>query len=273
MKAAAVVLSLLSWTIATPARAQDPGIEEQLPSYRVEVLIFQMPGASRRPEDPGTPPLPPEPELPVFDLLQDGTDDPVAVEEPTRDEIAVADEVSPDPASFFFEPVEREDLLGMAGKLGRRTGYRVLFHEAWRQPGFPRNDSMTLDLDTVGRLRNRIEYEEALAQGLRPPAPEPDPAPGLPQDAQAADGPPPAETLTATVRLWRGRYLHLDIETALTRDTLAMRLSESRRMRSGELHYFDSPNIGAIAVIVPYEESPAEGEAEPAPALSNVPAS
>lgn len=277
MNAMAIVLLLLSWTSSTPARAQDPRTGGELQTYRVEILIFEMPGASRRPEDPGPPPLPPEPELLVFDLIPDGDEEPAPVEEPApleepgQDEVTAAGEPALDPASFFFEPLEREDLLSMAGKLGRRSGYRVLYHEAWHQPGFPRDDAMTLDLDTVGRVRARIEYEEALAQGLRPPAPEPEMPAVVSPDGQGGDSLPQAETLSATARLWRGRYLHLDIETVLTRNTLTMRLSESRRMRSGELHYLDSPGIGAIAVIIPYEHASEEEDGQSGQTLSGVP--
>jgi hypothetical protein len=49
----------------------------------------------------------------------------------------------------------------------------------------------------------------------------------------------------------------------------AYRLSERRRIRSGELHYFDHPRFGVIARVTPYQapdEPAAPGpEAEPAP--------
>jgi hypothetical protein len=276
-RAAAAILLL--WSAGSiPAGAQEA--TEPVPMYRVELLVFEMPGDARRPEDPGPPPLPPEPQLPVLDPPVDGgrqASPPAGPPPGQPEEIAGALPTTQeeDPAAFFFEPVEPIDLDSMADALGRRDGYRVLVHEAWRQPGFARVDAMTLDLETVGRLRARMEFEGALARGLRPPAPEsPVPPVGTQDGAPGSavdDAAPGAETLTATARLWRGRYLHLEIDTVLTRETRTMRLSESRRMRSGELHYFDSPNIGAIAVVVPDEGDVETEENEPGPALPAAP--
>jgi hypothetical protein len=269
--ARAAAAGLLLWSAGCiPAGAQEATEPAPVPMYRVELLVFEMPGDARRPEDSGPPPLPPEPQPPVLDPSVDGGGQASPRAGPPPGQAGEMTDALPtvkeeDPGAFFFEPVEPIDLGSMADALGRRDGYRVLAHEAWRQPGFARGDAMTLDLETVGRLRARMEYEDALARGLPPPESSVPPietqdsAPGTTADEAA----PGAETLTATARLWRGRYLHLEIDTVLTRETRTIRLSESRRMRSGELHYFDSPNIGAIALVVP-DEGDVETEAEPA---------
>ncbi len=61
---------------------------------------------------------------------------------------------------------------------------------------------------------------------------------------------------TATVAVERYLHLALDLQLHLP-DTGAqaaqIRLTEQRRMRSRELHYFDNPRFGVIAVITPYE--------------------
>ena len=80
-----------------------------------------------------------------------------------------------------------------------------------------------------------------------------------------------------TVQLSLSRYLHLAVDLiyqptagptnlesvnetdqAVTADTAppaatVFRLQESRRMRSSEIHYFDHPKFGAIALVTPYE--------------------
>ena len=65
------------------------------------------------------------------------------------------------------------------------------------------------------------------------------------------------------------RYLHLDLDLRLHLPASAtqatspeeygvpeIRLRQQRRMRSKELHYFDHPRFGVIALITPYEPEP-----------------
>jgi hypothetical protein len=81
----------------------------------------------------------------------------------------------------------------------------------------------------------RVVFEKAwiqpgLAKSSSPPVP-------------LAGGPISGES-----RLYRQRFLHLGLDLALGDD---QRLTEWRRMRSGEAHYYDHPLFGAIAVVVP----------------------
>jgi hypothetical protein len=67
------------------------------------------------------------------------------------------------------------------------------------------------------------------------------------------------------VRVSVERYLHLDLNlrlhlrattteaTSLEYGVPEIRLRQRRRMRSKELHYFDHPRFGVIALITPYE--------------------
>ncbi len=121
---------------------------------------------------------------------------------------------------------------------GRSSRYRPLAHIGWRQFVLDRN----------------------LAQAFEIPV---DNAKG-----SYVDG---------TVRVAVERYLHLNLDLQLhpanqeiTNQTIGLdyqppeiRLTESRRMRSKEVHYFDNPRFGVIALITPYEP-PAPPE-EPAP--------
>jgi hypothetical protein len=72
-----------------------------------------------------------------------------------------------------------------------------------------------------------------------------DRAQAQPVRIQAAGG-----TLDGTITLARERYLHLDVDLFLD-STYA--LDERRRMRSGELHYFDHPAFGVLVEVRPYE--------------------
>ncbi len=109
----------------------------------------------------------------------------------------------------------------------RSSGYRPLTHIAWRQAVLDRQTAKAFDIPTE---TTRGSY---------------------------VDG---------TARIAVERYLHLyldlqfhtasqltgDLEDSLEFDLPEIRLSEHRRMRSKEVHYFDNPRFGVIALITPY---------------------
>jgi hypothetical protein len=99
--------------------------------------------------------------------------------------------------------------------------YRVLAHQHWQQ---------TIDAKTVAK----------------------------PVRVVAAN---PAE-LDGTIRFYMSRYLHLDVNL-LFRETSAgaipdagivYRLSELRKLKSQETHYFDHPRLGVLVRIMPLEK-------------------
>jgi hypothetical protein len=68
----------------------------------------------------------------------------------------------------------------------------------------------------------------------------------------------PADSgLRGQVALSRGRYLHLTVDlvydapAAAGEPTQKFVLRQSRRMRSNERHYLDSPRFGVIAIVTP----------------------
>ncbi|WP_420466683.1 CsiV family protein [Panacagrimonas sp.] len=65
--------------------------------------------------------------------------------------------------------------------------------------------------------------------------------------------------IDGSVALHLGRFLHLDTDmvyTAPGADATSWTLSESRRMRSEELHHLDSPRLAAIVRVVRWGSSP-----------------
>lgn len=119
-------------------------------------------------------------------------------------------EPEPMPEGIAELPADRHRLDAIDGALKRSGGYRPLAHIGWSQPGY--------------------------ARGL---------APRVPLDQQL-DG----TGLAGSARLAVGRYLHLELElTYQTDDGRIRTLTQSRRMRSGERHYFDDPGFGVIAVV------------------------
>jgi hypothetical protein len=111
-------------------------------------------------------------------------------------------------------PDSQFTLNDVAGALQRSGAYQVLAHRLWRQVGHDRHSA--------------VPYLVNSAQG------------------SAHYG------LDGSITLIRERYLHLAIDLTLTSPTSLYRLNETRRMRSGELHYFDNPHFGVIARVTPY---------------------
>ena len=57
-----------------------------------------------------------------------------------------------------------------------------------------------------------------------------------------------------------GRFLHMDARLVYTDpETLqSFKLAQSRKMRSGELHYIDNPRFGLLTRITPLEDKALE---------------
>ena len=134
----------------------------------------------------------------------------------------------------------------ISNALQQSRGYSVLFHRAWRQ----------------------------LATG-------PDTAVAYPVHSLVTGG---DRSVEGSIKLVRGRYLHLDVNLLQMAaqgpggvvysdgqgSVPVYELREKRRIRSGELHYFDHPRFGMIARVTPY--ATAEAVAEPEPAAEAEPA-
>ena len=99
--------------------------------------------------------------------------------------------------------------------------YRVLAHQHWQQ---------TIDAKTVAK----------------------------PVRVVAAN---PAE-MEGTVRFYMSRHLHLDVNLlfraatagATPGENVVYRLSEQRKLKSQETHYFDHPRLGVIVRVMPLEK-------------------
>ncbi|HET9446512.1 MAG TPA: CsiV family protein [Steroidobacteraceae bacterium] len=113
-------------------------------------------------------------------------------------------------------------LTAIAETLKRSRNYQPLAHFGWTQPGYPRGDAKYLNISTM---------------------------------APAGSG------IVGQVALSRGRYLHLTLDLvydapgAAGEPTQRFVLRQSRRMRSNERHYLDSPRFGVIAIVTPSSAS------------------
>jgi hypothetical protein len=148
-----------------------------------------------------------------------------------------------------FTELDRNQLDGIRGGLRNSSGYSVLFHRAWRQIGY----------DAAHAIAYPIH---SLAENGR-------------------------DSIEGSVTLVRERYLHLDVDLLLLRadgtapaayaegtdSRPAFRLREKRRMRSREVHYFDHPRFGMIAVVTPYDAPEDEPEPEAGEPDADIPVS
>lgn len=142
------------------------------------------------------------------------------------------------------QAVETHALQAIADNLRGSRQYRPLLHWRWRQPGWdpqtargvhvqipsgspiPLNSPPALlDKNLLARLRTLL--------------------------AQRQPVPPDQPLLDGTVSLSISQFPHLAVDLVyLDKDTgLPVQLRETRRMRSGELHYLDHPRFGVLAQV------------------------
>ena len=128
----------------------------------------------------------------------------------------------PTTSTFPALPPAKYKLTAIADTLRRSRNYQPLAHFGWTQPGYPRGDAKYLTINSLV---------------------------------------PAGSGIVGQVALSRGRYLHLTLDLvydapgAAGEPTQRFVLRQSRRMRSNERHYLDSPRFGVIAVVTPSSAS------------------
>ncbi|HEX6996447.1 MAG TPA: CsiV family protein [Gammaproteobacteria bacterium] len=140
------------------------------------------------------------------------------------------------------------ELVDVRRRLAR--SYTPLVHGGWIQEGLPAEQARPFDLAYLGadtpsgtiRLHVSRFLHLTLDLDFRPAAARPAAAEGddarTGNDALGAERPTPFGARTTLSEVGVSRTYHLNAE---------------RRMRSGEIHYFDHPFFGVIAVVRPYE--------------------
>ncbi|MFN2339611.1 MAG: CsiV family protein [Gammaproteobacteria bacterium] len=153
---------------------------------------------------------------------------PSAAEARSLDEVmAVLPEPLEQDADWQALPGSARKLTAVAEALRRSGNYRPLAHLHWRQ----------------------ALMEPAVAQSIDIAA------------LSGAAGDRATPRVEGSLRLSVARYLHLETDLRLVADdryllqdsqAAVYSLRQSRRMRSGELHYIDHPRLGVLALITPY---------------------
>lgn len=221
------------------------GVEEKW--YQVEVLVFERRGQRVLTEeswdpDPGRPPI----------------EESVALIAPGESPLE-----GPGPHAFRILPADALILSKTRGHLENGAETTPILHVAWRQPGVPKEEAQWVNLYLPpregGAARTKGSFlGMAQRTGVQNTAASGQPA-LVPLDAlQEPMVFPPV--LDGTIRVHLARYLHAEVDLVYHRGDVEtpFRLSTSRRMRSGELHYLDHPVFGVLVKVVPLEAKKAE---------------
>ena len=134
-------------------------------------------------------------------------------------------------------PEKAYRLIAERNALGRSSQYRPIAYFAWRQEVLDRQQAIPMQLPDR-------EYDSGKTY---------------------VDG-----SVRVAVERYLHLYLDLQLHTPVNNEQLELleydipefRLTEHRRMRSKEIHYFDNPRFGVIALITRYE--PPQQEPDPA---------
>lgn len=225
---------------------------DELQWYTVEIIVFRLLDESglyleHWPLDPGLP--------------EAGRARPLAGDTPAD---APQDISHTQGDAFVLLGSDQFELDEVASALRRSRAYQPLVHVAWRQPGFPQAEAIAVHLHS--QLDNPYRSDETAvlrrSQGYGGFTPEQAPLPSL-----------PSAVLDGTIRLRRARYLHVDADLVYYRppaiarvigsepEPSLFRLTESRRMRSSELHFLDHPMFGVLVEVRPYTRVQAASDA------------
>lgn len=274
--------------------------------FQTEIIIFEIranngsdsEGEELWPDDPGLPDYEASIELtPAIDIAATNDDEALDAQIPetkgtngnaTTTEVLISNTEQRQEQPFQQLPEEALTLTEIATKLENSANYVPILHLAWRQPVAAKEAAQAIYIHS-----NLEEGSLTASPGLTninsliaPPALTTAP---LLLSTQSETGDTSEtrvlNTLEGTIKLHLGRYLHLEADLLyrnqtepLENNTFFMTLDEGeqlqtlfrmhqkRRMRSGELHYFDHPMLGLLAKITPYELP--EIVIEPAPLLT-----
>lgn len=142
-----------------------------------------------------------------------------------------------------------QEFNGVVASLQRSPSYKVLLVKSWRQPGLARNKALPVLIrggDTFGQ-HHRLEgtVRVVLSRYLHL---ETDLWLGEFTQTEA----PAATGLESVVILEDGTRV-VEPAPVWFEPTRLIRMQESRRMRSKELHYLDHPSLGVISKIIPLQ--------------------
>jgi len=215
----------------------------------------------------------------------------------TLETTAAIDEQTPQELPFQLLPDDALTLTALNDILTDSTSYVPILNIAWRQPVAAKEAAQTIYIHSnQGQTASTTTPELMNINSLMaPPALNPDlnEAPEMfvtQNDIEQNLRDEQLNTLEGTIKLHLGRYLHLEADLLyrnqveplgnnaffinlddIEQPQTLFRMHQTRRMRSGELHYFDHPMFGMLVLITPYERPEPEVELEESNELDSVP--
>lgn len=181
-------------------------------------------------------------------------------------------------------PQAEQHLVAVENKLALSGDFTPFFHIAWRQPAFSREE-------TGGAVHIHWEEQEGIEDSVPEVSDSLTAPPHFPLSTRSelfrSESSRQRAWLDGLITVSVNRYLHFDVDLLYDqahgeagqsnffglfslfngeRSPHLFRIQQNRRLRSGELQYFDHPRFGMIALVTPYEyPQPAvveEGESE-----------
>ena len=244
IKLLSATLIFLSCLIGTPAVAA---------WYQVEVIVFEQ----LRPdlggevwfENPGLPSR-----SDSIDLI---TDVPDAAGDDQRTSTGQGDQLPDNNGLMPYLELPGNSLRLQRDEriLKLSADYRPVLHVAWQQPGYDKDDGRAVHLEQLVESENP---EDTLPPELAQIQ--------IKEDRYA----PPEPVIDGTIRLRTTRFLHVDVDIAyfpekflqtlrsqkqsavnpeqllVNRNADYVRLTETRKIKLNELHYFDHPLFGVL---------------------------
>ncbi|MEM7468877.1 MAG: CsiV family protein [Pseudomonadota bacterium] len=124
-------------------------------------------------------------------------------------------------------------LAGVYERLAASSRYEPLLHRAWAQPGYSANNVRQVYLSTDSNSLND-------------------------SFAPAGDIVQVKEVIEGTIGLQGGRLLHVKTNFVLRNDELVTDISEFRKIKLKQLHYFDHPLFGLLVRVTPFKRPASE---------------
>jgi len=147
---------------------------------------------------------------------------------------------APGSGRFARLPASRMELNNIAATLKRKAGYQVLAHTGWVQPGLSAGKAIKVRIG-AGPMMSVDVADTASGTSATEFGP------------QTTTGTRQVQQLQGTIKVSLAHYLHLtaDLLYSAGRNGPRVRMKQSRRMRSQEIHYLDGPVLGIIVLMTP----------------------
>jgi hypothetical protein len=137
----------------------------------------------------------------------------------------------PGPIAFQSLPLSDLQMTGVFRRLRKLNAYDPVLHVGWRQPGFGSSRARSVYISD----RPAVTVDTATDPG-----------------GVAFEAAPVVRRVEGTVRIRVGRLLYVDTDFVNYGEEAPVRITEQRKVKLKELHYFDHPLFGIIVRVIPY---------------------